>query len=326
VKTLARFALALAAPLFFATPARADDAAPASAEASSVASGASDAAAPAAAPSDYEPAWCAPELETLPGDVCYAKGPAAGARRTLVIFLHGLTPAGGTSQYALQRGITAFGKRLGYAVLAPRGRTGVGPGRKEDTVAWPTGEAPRRQFEDGMLDAIFQAKTAIEAREGAPFDEVFVMGFSNGAYYASSLALRGRLDVDGYAVFAGGSAPKGTERTARATKNRRPVFVGIASRDDTAKKGRELAKVLDRVRWPHETSSRPVGHVVADAQLERAVAYLRGTVDAKKGGAATAAAAPAGAPAAEVAAPAAKPSKKAAQRKKKPAAKKRRAK
>ncbi len=278
MKSLAGLALALFATFSVAAVARADDDAPAAVEAG---------AEPAEA--TYEPAWCAPELETLPGDVCYAKGPAAGARRTLVVFLHGLTPAGGTSQYALQRGITAFGKRLGYAVLAPRGRTGVGPGRKADTVAWPTGEEPRRLYEDAVLDGILQAQAAVEAREGAPFDEVFVMGFSNGAYYASSLALRGRLDVDGYAVFAGGSAPKGTERAARATKNRRPVFVGIASRDDTAKKGRELAKLLDRVRWPHETSSRPVGHVVADAQLERAVAYLRGTVDARrsKAGAAT---------------------------------------
>jgi len=236
----------------------------------------------------YEPAWCAPEFETLPGDVCFAPAPTSkqASRRTLVIFLHGLTQTNTTWQYSLQRGVAMFGKRLGYAVLAPKGMAGIGPGKKADTIAWPTAETERRAHEDAMLLLIEQAKEAIEKRDGAPFDEVFVMGFSNGAYYASSLALRGRLAVDGYAVFAGGSAPKGTERMARAIKNRVPVFVGVASRDDTAKKGRELAKLLAAVHWPHETSERPVGHVVADAQLERAVAYLRGKVDAKKGGAA----------------------------------------
>jgi predicted esterase len=248
-------------------------------------------AAEGAAP--YEPAWCAPELETLPGDICYAPMPAPRAsspadaptrRRTLVIFLHGLTQANTTWQYSLERGVAMFGKRLGYAMLAPKGKAGIGPGKKADVIAWPTGIEAQREHESAMLDAILDAKKTIEQREGAPFDEVFVMGFSNGAYYASSLAIRGRLDVDGYAVFAGGSAPKGTERIARATKDRKPVFVGVASRDDTAKKGRELAKMLSSVGWPHETSEKPVGHVVADAQLERAVAYLRGRVDAKRQG------------------------------------------
>src|SRR5689334_8781808 len=39
-------------------------------------------------------AWCAEEIETLPNGLCYidGRGPGAdpGARRTLVIFLHGM--------------------------------------------------------------------------------------------------------------------------------------------------------------------------------------------------------------------------------------------
>ena len=50
-----------------------------------------------------------------------------------------------------------------------------------------------------VTHAIEERAASDEGR--APFDEVFVVGFSNGAYYAGSLALRGKLDVAGYAVF-----------------------------------------------------------------------------------------------------------------------------
>lgn len=237
-------------------------------------------AAPAAPAADP---WCPPGVETLPGEICYVPAPAKAQRRTLVIFLHGLTDVGSGWQHSMVRGMALGGQRWGYAVLAPKGRVGIGPGRKASQIAWPTAEAARASHEDELVSSWQAARKLVEAREGQPFDEVFVMGFSNGAYYGSSLALRGRLEVDGYAVFAGGSAPEGSERAARGVKNRRPVFVGIASRDDTAKKGRELAAALKRLGWPHEASSRPVGHVVADVQLERALSWLRARVDVERG-------------------------------------------
>jgi predicted esterase len=285
LRGLASFLLAAAA-VVGPTSARADDAEePTTPVASPSAQG------PAAAPAS-DP-WCPPGVETLAGEICYVPAPAKAQRRTLVIFLHGLTDVGSGWQHAMVRGMAQGGQRWGYAVLAPKGRVGIGPGRKASQIAWPTAEAARVQHEDEIVASWEAARRFVEAREGAAFDEVFVMGFSNGAYYASSLALRGRLDVDGYAVFAGGSAPAGSERAARGVKNRRPVFVGIASRDDTAKKGRELAAALRRLGWPHEASSRPVGHVVADVQLDRALAWLRARVDASRAGSSAQASQPA---------------------------------
>jgi len=227
-----------------------------------------------AAPAKSSEPWCSPDVETLARDVCYAKGPNKDAsKRTLVIFLHGLTEDGAGWQYSLQKGMALAGKKLDFSVIMPRGRNGVGPGRKQSTIAWPGGEEVRKLYEDAVVKEWFDAKAEIEKNEGAAFDAVYVMGFSNGAYYASSLALRGRLEVDGYAVFAGGSAYGGS--TGKHTKNRQPVFVGIATKDETAKKGKELAKALGSLKWPHRVDSRPVGHVVADGQLDRAMAYLR---------------------------------------------------
>lgn len=218
--------------------------------------------------------WCAPELEALPHDVCYAKGPKSKAgKRTLVIFLHGLVQEGSGWQHSLQKGLANAGKRLGFSLFAPRGRLSAGSSNKDDTYAWPSRS---RALEDEVVEEWMQAKAIVEKREGASFDEVFVMGFSNGAFYAASLALRGRLDVDGYAVFAGGAAHKGTVASAKAVKNKKPIFLGIASKDDTAKDQRELAKALKKLKWPTRSVSRPVGHVVADDHLEKALEFLRG--------------------------------------------------
>lgn len=227
------------------------------------------------APSD----WCAPELETLPHDVCYAKGPASPAgKRTLVVFLHGLTKLGSGWQYNPQKGMVRAGKRLGFSVLAPRGRTGLGDkAEKDETISWPTSN---RTVEDEVISEWMDAKALIEKRDGAPFDEVFVIGFSNGAYFASSLALRGKLDVDGYGIFAGGSAGKGTVASSKNVKNRRPVFLAIATKDETtSKKAKELGKALKELKWPHASMSKPVGHTIGDEQLDKSLSYLRAQKD-----------------------------------------------
>ena len=229
-----------------------------------------------------EGAWCHDSLETLEGDVCYEPGaqPDEDGKRTLVIFLHGLVDGGTDWQHQQQRGMALAAKRLKFALLAPKGRTGLGGKRKDDQVGWPTSESAREIMEDDLVGTWTKARETIEARDGKTFDHVFVMGFSNGAYYASSLALRGRLEVDGYAVFAGGSAFPGAERLAKSTKNRRPVFVGVATKDSTAKDGKGLVKLLKKLKWPHASSSKAVGHVVADSHLEAAMSFLRG--DPKK--------------------------------------------
>ena len=222
--------------------------------------------------------WCAPELETLAHDVCYHAEPAKdGERRTLVVFLHGLVQEGADWQHNQQRGAVRGGKRNHFSVIAPRGRAGLNKNGAA-LVAWPTSRAAQEQHEAAMLAEWLEAQRAIEKRAGKAFDEVFVVGFSNGAYYAASLALRGRVDVDGFAVFAGG-ASYGAPTTVKKAE-RVPVFVGVAGKDKTtADDSRSLARTLKKHGWPHQTETRPVGHAVADAHLDHAIAYLRAQKD-----------------------------------------------
>jgi predicted esterase len=213
--------------------------------------------------------WCAPGLDVLSNDVCFHEQPPHEGRRTLVIFLHGLVQEGAGWQHNQQRGIIRGGKRLGFSVITPRGVTGISR-HGDDMVAWPTGMAARKAHEKTLLA---QWKTAIEEAEkrvGHAFDEVFAVGFSNGAYYASSLVARAPFDIDGYAIFAGGTA-----YTPQQPSRRAPVFVGICSKDSTAKHARKLVKLLKKHKWPHKAETRKVGHAIADKHLDHALVYLR---------------------------------------------------
>lgn len=222
-------------------------------------------------------AWCDESLETLDDDICYAPGKVDDEHApTLVIFLHGLVDANTTWQHQQQKGFALYAKRWGFSMIAPPGRAGLGPKRKDDQIGWPTSETAREGVEDELIASWRKARETIEKRTGKKFERVLVMGFSNGAYYASSLALRGKLeDADGYGIFAGGSAFPGAERLGKATKTRKPVFVGLASKDSTAKDGASLVKLLKKLGWPHKSMSNKVGHVVAEQQLEAALVYLR---------------------------------------------------
>jgi predicted esterase len=153
---------------------------------------------------------------------------------------------------------------------APYGPSADGVKALDDMVAW-CGEAKLCY----VLAEWLRARELVEQRQGAKFERVFVMGFSNGAYYASSLALRDKLPVDGYAVFAGGSGPDHQRRAAWTGTHRAAVFVGITSKDRTASDARKLARLLADLGWPHRAEERPVGLAVADAHLDHALAYLR---------------------------------------------------
>jgi predicted esterase len=236
--------------------------------------------------------WCAPELETIGETVCFfspaasaqpegkaAEGAGAGDR-TLVIFLHSLTGATGDFRLQQQRLVARMASAYGFTALMPRGRQGIGPGRDPAIVAWPTAAKMQEEYEDELVAEWMAAKAEAEKRVG-PFKRVLVFGFSNGAYYATSLALRGRLDVDGYGVFAGGSGGKYLRLLAARAPRRAPIFVGYGTKDPDHRHQRELVSLLRSMGWEHRVKADRIGHTVSDAQIRGALAFLRPTTDSK---------------------------------------------
>ena len=227
-------------------------------------------------PAADEP-WCHESVETLSDGMCYAGPKGDEPPETLVIFLHGVVKVGTTWQHTQQQAAARFAKQNGFAALMPRGRVGAGSTKFADHWNWPTSAAGQKEHEAAVIDEWMAAKDALEQKNGKPFARVYVFGFSAGAYYAASLALRGRLPVQGYGIFAGGGAPKHVERWARGVSPKPPIYVGWGTKDKARKDPQKLARALRAMSWKHRAvGRRGVGHTMTDAQIREAYAFLSG--------------------------------------------------
>lgn len=220
--------------------------------------------------------WCAPEVTTLSDRVCtFDGGLSPEGRRTLVIYLHGAYAETPGFAWLQQRALAFHAKRHGFTVLlptSPKGQVGY---------VWPTSQTAQEEQEASILAGIKRGRAELEKRAGKPFDEVFVIGFSSGAYYASSLALRSALDVDGYIILAGGASWVRPGALASGAK-RAPVFVGVSAADpQTAGHSRSFAGSLASFHWPFRVEERNAGHMVDWTFMAHGLAWLRGQAAAK---------------------------------------------
>jgi len=243
-----------------------------------------------------ETSWCAPELETIAEGTCFwrptrrehvpvsteaagAAMPATGTANspdrgsTLVLFLHSLVGEGSGFQWEQQRAMARIAARYGMYALMPRGRKGIGPGRDPRVYAWPTSMALQAEHEAAIFAEWSQALSRLQASEGR-FGRLLVFGFSNGAYYAASLALRGKLAADGYGLFAGGSGSRYLALAGKQAQRRVPIFVGWGTKDPDRRNQQALARLLGELGWPHRVRSERIGHTVGNRQLEAAMTYL----------------------------------------------------
>ncbi len=227
--------------------------------------------------------WCAVELEALADDVCtFAPSHEAPGKRTLVIFLHGVVKPDTSWQWAQQRGAARAAEKHGFTVIMPRGRIGIGPKGMESWWTWPTSATAQAQVEDQVVAEWDAARTTLETRSARPFERVWVFGFSNGAYYATSLAMRGRLSsaaanlhADGFATFAGGSGATYLQKAGRETKSRAPFFVAWGDKDPAHDDQVNLAKMLRGLDWPSKSEgAKRAGHAMTDKQVTDAVRFL----------------------------------------------------
>ncbi len=231
---------------------------------------------------DTPPSWCTPGSETLEGGACYFEPAAEAADAdsqtepddTLVIFLHSLVRVDSDWQWEQQRLMMRTATRMGFALLMPRGRPGIGPGAAPNVLAWPGSPRMQEAFEAEVLAEWDRARAQVEARRHAHFRRVLIFGFSNGAYYATSLAVRGRYPADGYGVFAGGSGSKYNRILASQAERRPPIFVGYGTKDPARPHMSSLVRMLDDLSWRHAVRTAPIGHWVSDAQLASAIRFL----------------------------------------------------
>ncbi len=230
-----------------------------------------------AKPKDTGPKpWCAPEVSELSERTCWFDGgtPSDG-RRTLVVYLHGAYAATPGFQHLQQKALALHAKRHNFTLLLP-----TAP-RSEGGYVWPGSAEKQKAEESAILANIERSKKELERRAGKPFDETFIVGFSSGAYYASSLAVRSAIDVDGFIVLAGGSS---WARPAASGGKRAPIFVGVSAADkQTRDHSRAFGGALAALGWPRRVEERNAGHEVDWTFMAHGIAWLRAQSRSKSG-------------------------------------------
>ncbi len=210
--------------------------------------------------------WCAPGFEPIRGGGCFA--PASRSVAPLVVYLHGRYSRDAASEELdRQRRLALRASALGFAVLALRGRLGTCTAPElANWYCWPSNETNAGAgplFVNSWADAL----AAAQARAGSPLR--FLLGFSNGGYFAGLLATRGLLEVDALVVAHGG--PVEPVHPLRGT----PPLLLLSADDDVAQD--EMIRFdedLTRERWAHDSYARGGGHGLTDQDIDAALRFF----------------------------------------------------
>jgi predicted esterase len=218
---------------------------------------------------------CAAGLEPLGGDACYAAPEGKGATLPLLIYLHGYFEEGpGEGQNEAldqQRRVAQRGTARGFAVLALRGTVGACATTEVNAnkVCWPSNE--RVAYKGPRFVRDWQpALDAAAARH--PFGKRYILGFSNGGFFAGLIAVRALYDANAFAV-----AHAGPVEPVKALGPKPPILL-LSADDDSSQEGMvHLDEELTRDGWPHEHYVRGGGHALPDGDIEAALTFFERT-------------------------------------------------
>jgi dienelactone hydrolase len=217
--------------------------------------------------------WCADGLEPVPGGGCYAAPEGAPRKLPLIIYLHGIFEKGASEdeERDRQRRVALRAVGRGFAVLALRGKEGACTTTSEraNKVCWPSNEwtADRGPTYVQAWEPALRA-----AAKRHPFDRHYVLGFSNGGFFAGLVAERALYDADAFVV-----AHAGPVEPVKALGSKPPLLL-ISADDDISQEGMvRLDDELTREDWPHEHYVREGGHALPDSDIDVALTFFERT-------------------------------------------------
>jgi poly(3-hydroxybutyrate) depolymerase len=212
-------------------------------------------------PIEAGPTWCAPGFEPIEGGCLAGTGP-------LVVYLHGrYALASLPGEVDRQTRLAKMAVARGFSVLALRGRQGqcIAP-ELADHWCWPSNE----RNEDDAKTYVADFTTAIEAAETrVGKSKRYLLGFSNGGYFAAIFATRALLPFDAIAI-----AGAGPVEPTRAWKTKPPILLITADDDFSCESMLELDRELVRESWPHDIVSRDGGHELTDGDMDAALTFF----------------------------------------------------
>lgn len=215
--------------------------------------------------------WCAPGLEPIAGEGCFAAARVPTSPPQLIVYLHGRYERSAVSdELDRQHRLAARATAHGFSVLALRGRIGECTVTSPDLVTWYCWPSNEHTAHDArpFVDAWAPALHAAERRAG-PGAKRFVLGFSNGAFFAGLLAVGGFFDASAFAVANGG-----TVEPVHAAGRKPPMLLLSADSDESQDGMIQFDAELTREAWPHEVYARAGGHALLDPDIEAVLTFF----------------------------------------------------
>ncbi|MEO7112895.1 MAG: hypothetical protein ABI183_20800 [Polyangiaceae bacterium] len=213
---------------------------------------------------------CGEGLTAITDDACFA-APIGSKPAPLILYLHGLyQPQAMREELDRQARVAKHAEARGYAVLALHGRLGICDTRGDhlDWICWPSNE----QVASRAAEVVASWKEPLafaRARVGA--GRTYVLGFSNGAYFAGLLAVRDLFRADAYVVAQGGPV-----EPVRALGHRAPIL--LLSTDEQAPQVHaemdRFAAELAADDWSFVQEERSGGHELNDQDIDAALDFF----------------------------------------------------
>ena len=195
--------------------------------------------------------WCADAgWVGLDDHTCFYRPPTVSSPAKLLFFLHGMMPpdASTASQQSLVR---AAADSRGFVAVFPRGWQGLCDWDPSvtDRWCWPTSRANVDAHAGAFVREWTAVKAQVEKIAALTFEQTYVLGFSNGGYFASYHGLESWFPVDGAGVVAAGrSAVDESLLPAEAV----PFYIAVGELDsaEVINSAANLAFVLNNHKWP----------------------------------------------------------------------------
>jgi predicted esterase len=212
--------------------------------------------------------WCASGYVPIPGNGCFAG--VTSPRAPLVVYLHGMyAPSGADDEAERQARLARLANERGVAVLALRGRQGQCLAENvREWWCWPSNE---RNASDGpgVVASWNVALANAEARiEGRPAKR-WLLGFSNGAYFAGIIALKALLPFDAVAIAHAGPTDPVTRQPSMP-----PILLVTADEDLAVTSMMRFDVLLSSVNWPHAIVTRDGGHDLTEHDVTMALTFF----------------------------------------------------
>ncbi|WP_437747551.1 dienelactone hydrolase family protein [Sorangium sp. So ce302] len=215
--------------------------------------------------------WCSAGWTGLDDHTCFHVPETALRGAPILYVLHGAM-APDSLPVDLQATAAEAAEALGAVAVFPRGRPGLctWDPSVETYSCWPTRRETVDAAAPALLDEWMRAEALMARILGGTFGGRYVMGFSNGGYFASYVALEGLVAVDGAALVGAGRM---VIEEHLFSEERPPIFIAVGELElaSTIASAENLADVLTQHGWEHELVVHPGrGHEIHADDFSRA--------------------------------------------------------